>query len=944
MQEQDPMHEQMKPESFPADAVPGAPAPESAGLTAEPAAEPASILPAAPAGLEALPTPEAAGLPAAEKPSAETSAAELPSAEVAPAEVRRERPRRERSQGSTKAFRGDEAAVQDQLLTRIAGELKLPRAGVAATAALLAEGNTVPFIARYRKELTGSLDEVQIRAVEDRVAYFKDLLDRRATVLKSIHDQGRLTDELRARIEACWVKAELEDLYLPYKPKKRTKAMVAKERGLEPLLDALLGDATGADPLMLAAPFMKEGEEGLATASECVEGAGHILAERLAEDADLRQMLRHEFKEKGVLRSTLREEKKESKESLRFKPYWDFSEPIRKIPSHRLLALRRGEKEEVLTVKLEVDRESLVSRLVAAVPVNPASGYRASLHAVAEDAFDRLLAPSIEVEVRMEAKRAADTEAISVFQTNLDHLLLAPPAGQRCTLGVDPGIRTGCKLAVINRLGQFMEEAVIYPLEPKRDFEGSRAILEALAAKYPIEAITVGNGTGGREVEAFLKEWLKDTGRRDVICVSVSESGASVYSASDIAREEFPELDLTVRGAISIARRFQDPLAELVKVEPKSIGVGQYQHDVNQTALKKGLDDVVESCVNRVGVDLNSASYKLLSYVAGIGEGLAKNIVAHRFEKGAFRSREQLLEIPRFGERAFQQAAGFLRIRGGENPLDASAVHPEAYPVVQRICQLTGKTVPELIGNDAVLDALDPKLFVDERFGVETVKDILAELKKPGRDPRQQFEAVQFREGVNKPEDLEVGMELQGIVTNVTDFGAFVDVGVHQDGLVHLSEISHQFVKKASDKLSVGQVVKVKVLALDLPAKRIALSIKALLPAPAHAHHPRPPRPESRGPRPEGQGRPQGPRPAGGPREARPERQGQPRGLRPEGPAGEPRPQGGPRPQGERRPRPDRRPDRPAEPRVMRSEPPAAPVKDGASLHDLMAKFSKGPK
>ncbi|MBK8726777.1 MAG: hypothetical protein IPL96_12220 [Holophagaceae bacterium] len=544
--------------------------------------------------------------------------------EAAPAAVREPRERhrdRRPKESSTRAFRGDAAQVQDQLLTRMVAELKLPRAGVAAVAALLADGNTVPFIARYRKELTGSLDEVQIRAVEDRVAYYKDLLDRRATVLKSIHEQGKLTDELRAKVEAAWIKSELEDLYLPYKPKKRTKAMVARERGLEPLLDALLADATGADPLMLAAPFMKEGEEGLATASECVEGAGHILAERLAEDADIRQMLRHEFKDKGVLKSTLREEKKESKESLRFRPYWDFSEPIRKIPSHRLLALRRGEKEEILTVKLDVERESLVSRLVAKVPVDPASGYRASLHAVAEDAFDRLLAPSIEVEVRMDAKRAADIEAIGVFQTNLDHLLLAPPAGQRCTLGVDPGIRTGCKLAVINRLGQFMETAVIYPLEPKRDFDGSRAILEGLAAKYPIEAITVGNGTGGREVETFLKDWLKDTERRDVICVSVSESGASVYSASDVAREEFPELDLTVRGAISIARRFQDPLAELVKVEPKSIGVGQYQHDVNQTALKKGLDDVVESCVNRVGVDLNSASYKLLSYVAGIGEG-----------------------------------------------------------------------------------------------------------------------------------------------------------------------------------------------------------------------------------------------------------------------------------------------------------------------------------
>ncbi|HWQ07842.1 MAG TPA: Tex-like N-terminal domain-containing protein, partial [Holophaga sp.] len=433
-----------------------------------------------------------------------------------------------------------------------------------------------------------------------------------------------------------------EDLYLPYKPKKRTKATDARERGLEPLLDELLTDGSGADPLMLAAPFVKEDQEGLQTPSACVEGAGHILAERLAEDADVRAWLRQEFHETGVLASTLREEKKESSEALRFKPYWDFKEPLRKMPGHRILALRRGEKEEMLTVKLVVDREKYVTMLVSKVAVSPASGYRLHLHAVCEDAFDRLLAPTIETDVRMDAKKKADLEAIKVFQTNLDHLLLAPPAGQRCTLGVDPGIRTGCKLAIINRLGQFMESATIYPLEPKRDFEGSRAILEQLAAKFPLEAIAIGNGTGGREAEAFIRAWLKDTDRGDVVCVAVSEAGASVYSASDVAREEFPEQDVTVRGAISIARRFQDPLAELVKVDPKSIGVGQYQHDVNQTALKKSLDEVVESCVNRVGVDVNSASYKLLAYVAGIGESLAKNILQYRFEHGAFRRREQL--------------------------------------------------------------------------------------------------------------------------------------------------------------------------------------------------------------------------------------------------------------------------------------------------------------
>jgi len=820
----------------------------------------------------------------------------------------------------------------------MARELKLPRAGVTAIVALLEEGNTVPFIARYRKEATGSLDEVAIRAVEDRHAYYKDLLERRKTVLKSIDEQGKLTPELRAKIETTWVKAILEDLYLPYKPKKRTKATVARERGLEPLLDSLLADDSGADPFMIAEPFLKD-EEGLRAPSECLEGAGHILAERLTEDAEIRAWLRLEFHEQGLLKAEVREERKADQAALRFKPYFDFSEPIRKIPSHRLLALRRGEKEDILTVRLLVDRESLVTQLVSRVKVNPGSDYRRFLHDVAGDAYDRLLAPAIESEVRYEAKRKADGEAIKVFQTNMDHLLLAPPAGQCCTLGVDPGIRTGCKLVVINRLGQLVQNEVIYPLEPKRDLEGSRAILEKLFTANPIEALAIGNGTGGREVEAFLREWLRDTGRENLICVAVSEAGASVYSASDIAREEFPEHDVTVRGAVSIARRFQDPLAELVKVEPKSIGVGQYQHDVNQTALKKGLDDVVESCVNRVGVDLNSASYRLLSYVAGIGEGLAKSIVAHRFEHGAFKRREQLLEVSRFGTKAFQQAAGFLRIRDGEDPLDASAVHPESYPVVQRICQLAGKTVPELIGNDAVLDALDPKLLVDDRFGMETIKDILAELKKPGRDPRHRFEIVQFREGVNKPSDLEIGMELQGIVTNVTDFGAFVDVGVHQDGLVHLSEIAHRYVKNPSEALSVGEAVKVKVLAVDLEAKRIALSIKALLPAPEtpvrppHGHRrparTAPPRTDEAA----AQGAPRPPRP---PRPARP--QG-PRPPRPEGPrptASHPAVAGPGSPKEARPPRQDR-PAKPAEPR-RESLVPAS----GTSLSDLMSKFNRG--
>jgi uncharacterized protein len=718
------------------------------------------------------------------------------------------------------------------VIDRICQELSLPRAGVAAVMTLLNDGNTVPFIARYRKEATGSLDEVAIRSIEEKMDYFKELLDRRETVLKTIEKAGKLTTELRAKIESVWAKTELEDLYLPYKPKKRTKATVAKELGLESLLEELLADGTGADPLMLSSPYVKEEQEGLQTPSACMQGAGHILAERLSEDAEIRAWLRQEFFDHGTLISLLREERKEGQEALRFKSYWDYKEAIRKIPHHRVLAIKRGEKENILSVKLAVDRERLVTALVSKVEINPNSGYRASIHSVCEDAFDRLLAPSLETDVRVDAKKRADVEAIKVFQTNLDHLLLAPPAGQMCTLGVDPGIRTGCKLAIINRLGQFMETATVYPLEPKRDLDGTKTVLNELANKYPLETIAIGNGTGGRETESVIQQWLAETGREAIACVSVNEAGASVYSASETAREEFPELDLTIRGAISIARRFQDPLAELVKVEPKSIGVGQYQHDVNQTQLKKGLDDIVESCVNRVGVDLNSASQRLLSYVSGIGETLAKNIVQWRYENGAFKKREQLMDVTRFGEKAFQQAAGFLRIQGGENPLDASAVHPESYPVVQRICMIVGKTVPELLGNESLLDTLDPKVFIDEQFGVETVIDIIAELKKPGRDPRQKFEIVRFNEGIHKPSDLEIGMELQGVITNVTDFGAFVDIGIHQDGLVHLSEIGHTFIKHPSDTLSVGQPVKVKVMTIDTEAKRIGLSIKALLPGP----------------------------------------------------------------------------------------------------------------
>jgi uncharacterized protein len=829
-----------------------------------------------------------------------------------------------------------EVSAVDLVIDRICQELSLPRVGVAAVSALLNDGNTVPFIARYRKEATGSMDEVAIRAIEEKMGYFKELLERRETVVKTIEKAGKLTDELRAKIENVWTKTELEDLYLPYKPKKRTKATTAKELGLESLLEELLADGTGADPLMLSSPYVKEEQEGLQTPSACMEGAGHILAERLSEDAGIRAWLRQEFFDHGTLISALREERKEGQEAQRFKPYWDYREAVRKIPHHRVLAVKRGEKENILSVKLAVDRERLVTALVSKVEINPGSGYRASLHSVCEDAFDRLLAPSLETDVRVDAKKRADVEAIKVFQTNLDNLLLAPPAGQMCTLGVDPGIRTGCKLAIINRLGQFIESATVYPLEPKRDLDGTKAVLDGLANKYPLEIIAIGNGTGGRETEAVVQQWLSETGREAVACVSVSEAGASVYSASEIAREEFPDLDVTVRGAISIARRFQDPLAELVKVEPKSIGVGQYQHDVNQTQLKKGLDDVVESCVNRVGADLNSASYKLLSYVSGIGETLAKNIVQWRYENGAFKKREQLLDVPRFGGKAFQQAAGFLRIQGGENPLDASAVHPESYPVVQRICLAAGKTVTELLGSEAILDAMDPKEFIDGQFGVETVIDIISELKKPGRDPRQKFEIVRFSEGIHKPSEVELGKERQSIVTDVTDIGALVDVGVHQDGLIHLSEIGHTFIKHPSDALSVGQPVKVKVMSIDPEAKRIGLSIKALLP---------------------GQPKPQFPRRQEGHQKARPPRR--PKGEAPKKPKQaeqtnvQPETQRGAHAEAlaetgaetkpSKRPQPpsqaqERRPKPKKEPQSQSSRAPASQ----ATLEELMAKFNKG--
>jgi len=710
-------------------------------------------------------------------------------------------------------------------LLRMSEQLGVPLNQIVPTIELFDEGATVPFIARYRKEVTGNLDEVQVRAIEEKLAYFRELEDRRATVLQSIEEQGKLTPELRARIEAAFEKNELEDLYLPYKPKRRTKASIAREKGLEPLADYLWNQTPGELPLAdLAATFVSE-EKGVASVEEALEGARHIVAERINEDAEIRKHVRQMMMDNGrvVSRAIPGVEDPEGK----FKMYAEYSEPVAKIPSHRMLAIRRGSKEGILGFEIELDREAALTYLRGHV-VHAPGDWVEHLTCAAEDAYDRLLNPSIQTEVRLNLKDRSDEEAIRVFRENLENLLLAPPAGMLSVLAIDPGIRTGCKLAVVDDTGKFLDHAVIYPLEPRNDLAGAVKTLASLIARHNVRAIAIGNGTGSRETAAFVQDFLRQAKLENVFSVVVSESGASVYSASEIARQEFPDLDLTVRGAISIARRLQDPLAELVKIDPKSIGVGQYQHDVDQRLLKEGLESTVESCVNRVGVDLNTASWALLRYVAGINERTALKIVEYRNENGKFRSRVDLEAVPGFGPKTFQQAAGFLRIRGGDNPLDMTAVHPESYPVVEEIARSLGVSIPELIAKPELLEKVDMNQFQTATVGVYTLSDILEELRKPGRDPRKQFVAPKFRDDVKEIADLQPGMVVEGTVTNVTNFGAFVDVGVHQDGLVHVSEISNRYIKDPAEALKVGQIVRVKVLSADPKAKRIALSIKAL--------------------------------------------------------------------------------------------------------------------
>jgi protein Tex len=712
----------------------------------------------------------------------------------------------------------------------MAKELQVPMKGLVATMELLAEGGTVPFIARYRKEATGNLDEVQIRAIEERLAYFRELEERRETILRTIEEQGKLTPELRARIEATLDKSELEDLYLPYKPKRRTKATIARDKGLEPLaLYIWAQESTGLALHEYAATFV-DAEKGVASADEALEGARHIIAEMISENADYRKALRKMMFDEGVIssRKAMQAEGEPDKdEQGKFKMYYDYREPVSRIPSHRMLAIRRGENEGVLYFGIELEAERALAYLRGQI-LRVQGDWTPQLELAIQDCWKRLLNLSIQSEIRLELKQQADTEAIKVFRENLANLLLSPPAGQMSVLAIDPGIRTGCKIAVVDETGKFLEHSVIYPHQPKNDHAGSARILKELIVKRNVRAIAIGNGTASRETESFVREFLSLENLSSVFVVTVNESGASIYSASDIARQEFPDLDLTVRGAISIARRLQDPLAELVKIDPKSIGVGQYQHDVDQTQLQKSLETVIESCVNRVGVDLNTASWALLRYVAGITERTAQKIVEFRNEKGKFRSRVQLNAVSGVGPKTFEQAAGFLRIRDGENPLDSTAVHPESYAVVVEIAKSLGLSVEELIRKPELLANFKPKLDnTGVSVGVYTLNDIVEELKKPGRDPREKFVAPSFNDAVREIADLRPGMTLEGVVTNVTKFGAFVDIGVHQDGLVHISELADRYVKDPNDVVRVGQIVKVTVLSSDAKAKRVALSMKS---------------------------------------------------------------------------------------------------------------------
>ena len=708
--------------------------------------------------------------------------------------------------------------MNESHIQKIAGELKVQPRQVIATAKLFAEGATVPFIARYRKEATGSLDEVAITNIRERMLALADLDQRRDTILKSLAERNLLTDALKAAIAGADSVTRLEDIYQPYRPKRRTRAIIAREQGLEPLADILIGQQSTADPQAEALKFVSL-EKGVADAAGALSGARDILAERVSDDANARAKLRTLYWSEGIVKSKVLSDKQE--EAAKFKDYFDWNEPVGKIPSHRLLAIRRGETEGFLMLRISVPEESA---LLLLEPLFVTGKGRAAeqVRLAVQDSYKRLLGSAIEVELRLETKKRADAEAIHVFADNLRELLLASPLGRKNVLAIDPGFRTGCKIVCLDRQGKLLHNDVIYPTasSPGEIREATSAVL-GLVKKYEIEAIAIGNGTASRETETFVRA-LKLT----MPIVMVNESGASIYSASEVAREEFPNHDVTVRGTVSIGRRLMDPLAELVKLDPKSIGVGQYQHDVDQPALKRSLDDVVTSCVNGVGVELNTASKQLLAYVSGLGPALAANIVNYRNENGPFKSRADLKKVPRLGEKAFEQAAGFLRIRDGAHPLDASAVHPERYDLVARMAGDLNCAVGDLLRDPGLRQKIQLPKYVTEEVGLPTLSDILGELARPGRDPRQKFEVFSFQSGVEKIEDLKPGMKLP-IVTNVTAFGAFVDIGVHQDGLVHVSQIADRFVKDPGEVVKVSQKVMVTVTEVDLPRKRIALSMKA---------------------------------------------------------------------------------------------------------------------
>ena len=702
----------------------------------------------------------------------------------------------------------------------IARELSLPDEGVGAVLALLESGGTVPFIARYRKEATGALDEVQIRAVQARHSFHLELSARKRTILAAIDSQGKLTDELRAKIEACDTRSVLEDLYLPYKKKRRTKAAIARERGLEPLATLILRQPTDQHPRQAAAKFVDPSKD-VPDAEAALAGARDIVAEAIAESPMIRGLVRDTFAKHGQVCSAA--SKTAAKTPTKFEDYYDYSEPVTRIPSHRYLAIRRGETDGVLRVKVEVDRDRLVGDIERTMGLRRASPFAAEFSAAIGDGYKRLLAPSVENEIRAELKHRSDAAAVEVFADNLRALLLAAPLGAKPVLGIDPGIRTGSKCVALGATGRYLGYDTIFI--DRRTEEASKKLAKLVDLHGP-EAVAVGNGTGGRETEAFVRKVLADRGLKHIVVVQVNEAGASVYSASDIAREEFGDLDLTLRGAISIGRRLQDPLAELVKIDPKAIGVGQYQHDVHQPLLIGKLDEVVSSCVNHVGVDLNTASAPLLAHVAGVGPKLAKNIVQHRDAKGPFSARRQLLDIPGLGKKAFEQASGFCRIFGAKNPLDASAVHPERYPLVQRIAQDLGLEVAALVGDAKAVSRIDARRYLSDGVGALTMDDIVEELKKPGRDPRDRFDPPKFRDDVNSLADLKPDMILEGVVTNVTDFGAFVDIGVHQDGLVHVSKLKDQFVRDPRQAVKAGQRLEVRVVSVDMARKRISLTAK----------------------------------------------------------------------------------------------------------------------